>query len=130
MSYKPGRSGKVLRVDQATKRYAEAETPEISAFKAQRAFNLAIVVSGIRCLIAYILLPFIIPIIGLAEGVGPWLGIGIGLVAIAANVMSIRRFARSSHRWRIPVIVINCAVIALLMVLLAIDVNAVVAGSI
>lgn len=112
-------------MEQATKGYPQAETPEINEFKAQRAFSWAIVISGIRCLIAYILLPFIIPIIGLAEGVGPWLGIGISLVAIAANVMSIRRFARSNHRWRIPVIAINCAVIALLLVLLALDVSAV-----
>lgn len=114
-------------MDQVTKPYAQAETPEINAFKAQRAFSLAIVISGIRCLIAYILLPFLLPFVGLADGVGPWLGIGIGLVAIAANVMSIRRFARSNHRWRTPVIVINCLVIAMLLVLLAIDVSAVAA---
>ncbi len=114
-------------MDQATERYPRVETPEISEFKAQRAFSLAIVISGIRCLIAYILLPFLLPFVGLADGVGPWLGIGIGLVAIVANVMSIRRFARSNHRWRKPVIAINCAVIGMLLVLLGLDISAVVA---
>lgn len=117
-------------MDQATHQTTHTETTQISAESAQRAFNWAIVISGIRCLIAYILLPFIIPIIGIAEGVGPWLGIGIGLVAIVANLFSIRRFSRSTHRWRTPVIAINCVVIALLLVLMAIDVSAVIGGTV
>lgn len=111
-------------MDQATQSPSVSAQAAVSSADAQRAFNWAIVISGIRCLIAYILLPFIIPIIGIAEGVGPWLGIAIGLVAIAANVFSIRRFSRSTHRLRRPVIAINIAVIALLLVLLAIDLNA------
>ena len=82
-------------------------------------------ISGIRCLIAYILLPFFLPFLGLSPSVGPWLGIVIGLVAIAANVFSIRRFARSTHRLRKLVIGINIAVIGLLLVLLVMDLNTV-----
>lgn len=100
--------------------------PRVSAVGAQRAFSTAMVISGIRCVIAYILLPFVAPIIGLAPGVGPWLGIAIGTVAIVANLFSIRRFARSNHRLRRPVIAINIAVIAFMLVLIAVDVNAVV----
>jgi hypothetical protein len=96
---------------------------EAPAGDAQRVFSMAIVISGIRCLIAYILLPFVMPILGLSPAVGPWLGIVIGVVAIAANVFSIRRFARSNHRLRTLVIGINIAVIGLLLVLLAIDIG-------
>ena len=117
-------------MDQVTQSDPKTTTTRITDSEAQRAFNWAIVISGIRCLIAYILLPFVIPIIGIAEGVGPWLGIAIGLVAIASNVYSIRRFSRSTHRLRKPVIAINYLVIGLLLVLLAIDVNAVVTGSV
>ncbi len=89
----------------------------------ERAFSWAIVISGIRCLIAYIFLPFILPFFGLASSIGPWLGIVIGLVAIVANVFSIRRFARSKHRLRKPVIAINIVVIVFLLVLLGIDIS-------
>lgn len=82
---------------------------------------MAMVISGIRCLIAYIILPFVAPFLGLAPGVGPWLGVAIGVVAIVANVFSIRRFARSNHRLRKPVIAINVVVIAFMLVLIAID---------
>ena len=117
-------------MDQATRRDLRTTSQPITDTEAQRAFNWAIVISGIRCLIAYVLLPFVIPIIGIAEGVGPWLGIAIGLVAIGSNVYSIRRFSRSTHRLRKPVIAINCVVIALLLVLLAIDVGAAVNGTV
>lgn len=111
-------------MDQAAIRTSEAIDTRTSDREAQRIFSWSIVISGIRCLIAYILLPFILPFLGLSTSVGPWLGIAIGLVAIVANVFSIRRFAKSTHRLRKVVIAINIAVIALLLVLLAIDVSA------
>lgn len=92
---------------------------------AQRAFSMAIVISGVRCILAYVVLPFVAPILGLAPGVGPWLGILIGVVAIAANLFSIRRFARTKHPLRRGVIAINIAVIAFMVVLIAIDVSAI-----
>lgn len=113
-------------MDQAATRTSDALDTRTSDREAQRIFNWSIVISGIRCLIAYILLPFFLPFLGLSPNVGPWLGIGIGLVAIVANVFSIRRFSRSTHRLRRLVIAINVVVIGLLLVLLAIDLNAVV----
>lgn len=112
-------------MDQITTRSSETRTryPRVSAVGAQRAFSMAMVISGVRCIIAYILLPFAAPFLNLAPGVGPWLGVGIGLVAIVANVFSIRRFARSNHRLRKPVIAINIAVIAFMLVLIGIDLN-------
>lgn len=112
-------------MDQVTSRQPKTESPypRVSAVGAQRAFSMAMVISGIRCLIAYIALPFLAPFLNLAPGVGPWLGIGISIVAIVANVFSIRRFARSKHRLRKPVIAINIAVIAFMLVLIGIDLN-------
>ena len=89
----------------------------------ERAFSLSITVSTVRCLLTYVVLPFVTPVLGLAPGVGPVLGIVIGVVAIAANAYSIRRFWRTGHRWRKPVTVIQGGVIVLLVVLIAIDVG-------
>ena len=79
------------------------------------------VVSGIRCVLAYVILPFVTPFLGLAPGVGPVLGLTLGTVAIAANVYSIRRFWRAEHPWRRPVTVIHIGVIAFLLVLMTND---------
>ena len=89
---------------------------------AARRFNRSMVVSGIRCLLTYIVFPWLLPALGWAKGVGPWIGLPIGLVAIAFNVDSIRRFRASEHRLRIPVMAINVGVIALLTVLVVRDV--------
>lgn len=94
---------------------------------AERLFSKSIVISGIRCVLAYLILPFATPFIGLAPGVGAGFGLIIGLVAIAANLFSIRRFWRADHRWKIPVTVIHVSVIALLVVLAVQDVAELVA---
>jgi hypothetical protein len=100
---------------------AEPSTaPELG--KAQRAFSISMFVSGVRCALAYVVLPFVTPFLGLAPGVGPGLGIAIGTVAIGANVYSLRRFWRLRHPWRKPITVLHVGVIAFLLVLITLDV--------
>lgn len=89
--------------------------------EAQRAFNLSIIVSGIRCTLAYVVLPFVTPFLGLAPGVGPALGIVIAVVAIIANVASMRRFWRVQHPWRRPITALHLVVIAFMVLLIVLD---------
>ncbi len=93
----------------------------VSPLQAQKAFSWAIATSGIRCLIVYIFLPFILPALGIATGVGPGLGALIGLIAIAANFASFRRFARSRHPLRRPAMTINVVIVGFLVVTLLLD---------
>ncbi len=108
---------------------ARADTDVLAApattAEAERAFNFSLIVSGIRCTLAYVVLPFVAPLIGLAPGVGPAIGIPVGLVALVANAVSIRRFHRVQHRWRWPVTVVHLAVIGLLVALVVDDLAAV-----
>jgi hypothetical protein len=83
-----------------------------------RGFSRSILVSAIRCTLTYLVLPFVTPFIGLAPRVGPLVGLPLGLVAMASNSLSIRRFWRADHRWKKPVTVLHCAVIGMLVVLL------------
>jgi hypothetical protein len=101
--------------------FTEAPEGSISLNRAQRAFSISMVVSGIRCVLAYIVLPFVTPFLGLAPGVGPGLGLVIGAIAIAANVYSLRRFWRLNHPWRKWITVLHAGVIAFLLVLMALD---------
>jgi hypothetical protein len=89
---------------------------------AQRAFSTSVLVSATRCTLTYLVLPFLLPALGLAAGVGPAIGIPVGLVAIASNVATIRRFWAADHRWRWAYTALALTVIALLLVLLAEDV--------
>ncbi len=90
---------------------------------AERVFSVAVVVSGIRCFLAYVLFPWVLPAAGIASGVGSGLGLAIGTVAIVFNVLSIRRFQSSRHRWRWPITVLNAGVIVLLAILVVLDLN-------
>jgi hypothetical protein len=89
---------------------------------AQRAFSTSILVSATRCLLTYVVLPFVAPAIGIASDVGPGLGIAIGVVAVGSNLLTIRRFHRAQHRWRWAYTAIAVCVIAMLAVLMVQDI--------
>lgn len=80
-----------------------ADTAAVAASRAaaQAAFQKSIVISGARCLLTYIVLPFVAPLVGLAASVGPLLGIAVALVAMVSIIISLRRFFGSLHpkRW-------------------------------
>ncbi len=90
---------------------------------ATRAFSTSILVSAIRCTLAYVVFPWVLPAVGVAGGVGPGIGLAVGVIAIGFNVASIRRFWRADHRWKWQISVLNCGVIAMLSVLAVIDVS-------
>ena len=73
----------------------------ISAGQAQRAFSLAMVISGLRCLLTYVVLPVLLPLAGAAAGVEPLVGVPIAALALVFDVRGIRRvwLANSQHRW-------------------------------
>ncbi|MDW3213908.1 MAG: hypothetical protein R8G01_07940 [Ilumatobacteraceae bacterium] len=96
--------------------------PQASAGDAQKAFQTSILVATVRCLLMYIVFPFVLPAIGVASGVGPWIGLPISLVAIVAITMSIRRFWRADHSKRWHYTVLGTTVIGFLIYLVAKDV--------
>ena len=89
---------------------------------AERRFSQSMVVSGTRCLLAYIVFPYVLPLLGVTDVVGPAVGVGIGVVAVVFNVVSIRRFWRANHRLKWAMSTINVAVIGLMCFLAAGDI--------
>ena len=107
----------------STERLVERTADDVAAEEdAQRTFSTSIVISGIRCLLTYVIFPFVAPIVGIASGVGSTIGIITSVIGIAANLWSIQRFHSSQHPWRWPITAINVGIIVLLSVLLVIDV--------
>ncbi len=102
---------------------ADATSSEEVAGTAESGFSRSIVISGIRCTLTYVVLPFIAPWIGLAPGVGPVVGLIIGTIAILANLFSIRRFWRADHRWKVQATVLHVAVLILLTILMVLDIG-------
>jgi hypothetical protein len=92
-------------------------TPE----QAEKAFSFSVLLSAVRCLLTYIVLPWLLPAVGVAKGWGPWLGLVVSPIAIVFNVLSIRRFHRSGHKYRWPISIVNGTIIVLLVVLVIRD---------
>ncbi|HLI75291.1 MAG TPA: hypothetical protein VKU86_15565 [Acidimicrobiales bacterium] len=88
---------------------------------AHRLFNVSIAVSGLRCLLAYVVFPIVGPALDGAAGWGPAIGIPIGVVALVFDVVAVRRFWVADHRWRWGITAIYLAVIALVLTLLVRD---------
>jgi hypothetical protein len=91
---------------------------------ARNAFSASVGVSAVRCLLTYIVLPLLKPVIDLSGGVGPLLGLVIGTVSVVAIVVSMRRFWAADHRMRWGYTAIGGAIVAFLAVQAAIDVAA------
>jgi hypothetical protein len=86
-----------------------------TAAEARSAFQKSLAFTTCRCLLMYIVLPFVLPAVGIARGVGPVVGIAIGLLAIVSIVYSIRRFWRADHSKRWHYTIFGTAIIAFLI---------------
>jgi len=82
-----------------------SDAPKMSAADARSSFQKSLVWTAARCLLMYIVFPFVLPLVNIASDVGPPIGITIGLLAMVSIVYSIRRFWRADHskRWHYTV---------------------------
>jgi hypothetical protein len=76
-----------------------------TAAEARSAFQKSLAFTTCRCLLMYIVFPFVLPAVGIASGVGPVISIVVGVLAMVSIVYSIRRFWRADHskRWHYTV---------------------------
>lgn len=93
-SYTPG--------DRAMRRLLGVhEVDRGSASGAHRAFRVSVVISAVRCLITYLAIPILVPLLSLSGWVAAPVGIALCVVAVVNGVVSVRRFWASDHarRW-------------------------------
>ncbi len=96
--------------------------PKVGDRAAQRLFSFSILLSALRCLLTYVAFPILTPILGVAGGVGPVIGIPLAVVALVFDVLGIRRFWLADHRWKWPVSAIYVVVMGFVTALLVIEV--------
>lgn len=98
------------------------DAPAGTAADARKAFQTSIAVATVRCILMYLVFPFVLPALGIARGVGPAIGLVVNTVAIVAIVLSLRRFFRTDHPKRWWYAALGGAVLVLLVVLAAVDI--------
>lgn len=69
-------------------------------FRARRSTTTAIVISGIRCIITYLLIPFLAPFVRLLDTFSAPITIALSVLAIAMGISGLRRFWIADHRAR------------------------------
>lgn len=90
--------------------------PRQSIFDAETAFGRSIMISAVRCLITYVFLPLLAPVIKVSGAFGPVLGLLLGAVSMVAIVLSMRRFFAADHKWRWGYTVVGAGIFVLLIV--------------
>ena len=96
--------------------------PRQSIFGAHGVVSKSIAISATRCLVTYVAIPLLGPIIGLSKDIGPWVGIALSAITIVAIVAATRRFFAADHKWRWWYASLGSVLIVLAIVQAAIDV--------
>ena len=106
--------------DRAMRRVLRIPDERVAASEdgAHRLFSVSIALSALRCLLTYIILPILSPLIGAATSVGPGIGIPLAVVALLFDYRGIRRFWLADHRWRWQMTGIYLVVMAFVLALL------------
>jgi hypothetical protein len=97
------------------------DAPRQSILGTESVFGKSIAISGIRCLITYVFLPLLAPIVNLSGSAGPILGLALGLVSTVAIVISMRRFFAADHRYRWGYAAVGGAILVALAVAAVVD---------
>lgn len=105
-------------------RVSEVDTSLEKQEDAQRLFSVAMVISGLRCILSYVIFPFVLPALGLGAtaGVGPAIGIPVGVVALFFDLRGIRRFWVANYRYKWHMTVVYLLVIGLVSYLVLADI--------
>lgn len=77
------------------------EATRASSKGAHRAFRTSVVFSAVRCIITYVAIPVLVPILSLSGWVAAPIGMLLCVVAVVNGVVSLKRFWGSDHpkRW-------------------------------
>ena len=110
------RPGDISPLDAFMRRLLRLPAGADPSAAAEKAFGTSILISSVRCLLTYVLLPLLKPVIDLSGGVGPILGLVIGSVSATAIIFSMRRFWRANHRLRWAYTVVGGGILVLLAV--------------
>jgi hypothetical protein len=100
------------------------DAPPARLTGAHAVVSRSIAVSAVRCLLTYVLVPFVGPLVGLWDRVGPEVGIALSLLSLVALGAGVRRFFAADHRWRWKYAALAGAVSVFVVVQVVVDVRA------
>ena len=100
---------------------------EHAVFGARRSTTTAIVLSGIRCTITYLLVPILAPFVTVLGTLGAPISIALSSAAIVMGIAGVRRFWIANHRARWSYTTFIGVILVMLCVGIFIDVRTIAA---
>jgi ABC-type iron transport system FetAB permease component len=97
------------------------ETPLPAA--AQKALTFGLLLSAVRCTLQYVLLPFVLPWVGLAASIPPWAMLVLSGIALASLSRNVRNLWRMHHARRWSYLGLAMVVGSALVVFMVVDVR-------
>jgi hypothetical protein len=95
---------------------------ETATSRTENTMNLSIALIGVRCILQYIVLPFMLPVLGIASNVAIPISLALTAVAIVAMISSLRRFWQINYRWKWHFLWLSGAALLFFVVFLVADV--------
>lgn len=125
----PGAVGVVRPADQFMRKLlrVSAIRPTSSTAGAHRAFRVSVIISGIRCVATYLLVPVLVPVMSFAGVLAAPLGIVLCIVAVVSGIAGVRRFWIADHRAKWMYTWFMVAVFGILGIALIADISRLVA---
>jgi hypothetical protein len=90
---------------------------------AGRSTTTALVISGFRCTITYLLIPILTPFVTLLDTFGPPISIALSSLAIVMGIRAVRRFWIADHRARWSYTTFIGAILVMLCIAIVMDVR-------
>ena len=94
---------------------------EQAAAGAKRALTAGLAFSAVRCILMYVILPFVLPLIGLTGVFAVRADLLINLVAMAALGYSVRKFWRINYKHKVAYTVVAMAALVMLLGFILLD---------
>lgn len=116
-----GFMSRLLLIDQRTLVAAPSDEAAQTR-RAENALTISLLFSGIRCLLQYALLPFLLPIVGVAADATIPILLLINLIAMVSIFLSLRRFWTTLYKHRWSYLLVALAALALLVAFTAYDI--------
>lgn len=89
--------------------------------RAQRALTFGLLLSALRCTIQYVILPFVLPWIGVTASIPPWLTLALGMLALGALARNVRSLWQKQYAGRWNYLMLAAIVAISLLVFAAVD---------
>lgn len=106
----------------------QADAPQAEAESAERAFGFSLLFSGVRCVLQYAVLPFLLPAIGIAASAAVPVLMVINILAIISIFFSLRRFWKVGYKYRWQYLGVAVVALVILAFFLMMDIGTIQAG--